>query len=140
MVECPHCYVRVIPSQEGICPACQKNTRDLSGTDLTRGSLTIEDCERLPDMCFQCGVGTSLRVRVSRRRYNENDPAPTPFAAVLLTILGFLAGHIFLIGSRQAIEVRIRLPQCTARAGRASSYGAWWTLEISPAWPGANPP
>ncbi len=116
IVECPHCYVKVIPSQEGICPSCRQNTRDLSGTDPSRGSLSIHEHERLPDLCFQCGVRTSQRVRVSRRRYDENDPAPTPLAAVLLNLFTLLGGYIFLGGTRQVMRVRILLPQCRSCA------------------------
>lgn len=33
-IRCPHCFTTVLAKADGTCPACQKDTRDILGTDL----------------------------------------------------------------------------------------------------------
>jgi hypothetical protein len=64
-VECPHCYTKVIPLANNICPACRSDISDLEGVDPNRFSFTIHEGEELPAYCFSCNRYTERIVRIS---------------------------------------------------------------------------
>jgi hypothetical protein len=68
--ECPHCHTYVMPKDSGQCPACLRDTNDLSGTDPHVTSLTISESQKLPPVCFRCGRAAQSTHRVVARRRN----------------------------------------------------------------------
>src|ERR1041384_774155 len=64
LLECPHCYATVLPKASGECPSCRGDTRNTVGADLSRCSVFLDACERLPDVCLSCGRFTDRRTRI----------------------------------------------------------------------------
>lgn len=119
LVTCPHCYTRVLPKADGSCPACQKDTREISGADLTRASIRIEQGQELPGFCCDCGQATnrySSVYCVSRARDN-----PSGLAQIMIALVSWpMALYFFLRGIQNAGRLRIKLPQCERCATRGT--------------------
>jgi len=120
-VECPHCYVRVIPSKEGVCPACQKNVRNLDGANPNLTRLNISGREKFPSNCYHCDVPTTRYVTVRQSFVRGSDYHP------FLKILAFpfivvFHGLIRLIGDSTSYRqtLKVRLPQCKTCAANGS--------------------
>ena len=65
IIECPHCYTKVIPLANNICPACRNDMSDLEGVDPNQVSLSIHESEELPSFCYSCNMYTERYIRVS---------------------------------------------------------------------------
>lgn len=65
IVECPHCYTKVIPLANNICPACRNDMSDLEDVDPNRLAFVIRESEELPSFCFSCNRYTERTVRIS---------------------------------------------------------------------------
>lgn len=63
-VECPHCYTRVLPTKENICPACRKSISATYDVDLDMASLTVYESQELPPYCYRCNSYTERYVKV----------------------------------------------------------------------------
>ena len=87
VIVCPHCYARVMPSGEGICPACRRDTRDTTGTDPQKTALSLPGNVRLPPYCHACGAPTERTIDVKQTL--QGDPGNTP-ALVSNMFLQFL--------------------------------------------------
>jgi hypothetical protein len=70
LVECPHCYSKVLPMSDGRCPSCQKDTREAKKEALTK--VQIGPDTHLPDVCVLCGTDALQRVDV-REGYQTGD-------------------------------------------------------------------
>ena len=122
--ECPHCYVRVFPDKQGICPSCRKNVNDFSGVEADRGTIVISPYAKVPDLCSLCGMPTDRRVMVEGWRAREIPG--TPEETGCLSALGmmiqisfspFLSFFRFLFFRQKAQErefenLAISVPQC----------------------------
>ncbi len=58
LTECPHCLLRILPTENGRCPACGQRTADESPW----ASLRVAPCTSLPLYCCICNEPTS-RIR-----------------------------------------------------------------------------
>jgi len=122
MARCPHCYVDVIPRSDGRCPACREDTARIAGTDVNMREFVVRQDEPLPDVCYKCSASTQRRIRVKAEKYDENDHAPTGTAAILLKLVGVLAGVLVIFGrTKRPLVVDLRLPQCGDCAERHGS-------------------
>src|SRR6185503_18136020 len=119
VIECPHCYVRIVPMGGGRCPACGKNTRDQSGADLTKTRMSLRAGEPLPDNCYLCDRAT---LRTVKWKCVVGD-----FGSGKLAMLMRLLGGILLPPLRHAAfspaesfvrRMKLRLPQCPACASK----------------------
>jgi hypothetical protein len=88
LIDCPHCYTRVVPKVDGTCPACQKDTNDLAGADLSRTSIRVGQGDVLPSVCCDCGYQTQRRVRVYRNNQGDKGELRTGIGALILAALG----------------------------------------------------
>src|SRR2546423_13213540 len=80
---CPHCYRKVIPSADGTCPACNKNTNDSASTDPHKVLVGICAGNRLPPVCHRCGAPT----RHAKTLAVASEPQDTTFAPGLASLL-----------------------------------------------------
>jgi hypothetical protein len=112
IVECPHCYTRVLPNREGTCPSCAKNVNDTHGADPTRTSVSIETNTLLPAVCSQCAAPTDRTVLiVSTRGGAGSNAEESPdlgwnLFAMLLRKLRAAPTHA------DRPEVSLHVPQC----------------------------
>jgi hypothetical protein len=127
VVECPHCYTRVVPSPDGVCPACTKNVRELGAgnPDLTRMQISAQD--RLPPNCYLCDSPTTDTVRI-RRTVVKGSGAPT-VVRLFLAVVTPLWAVAFANSTRFRHSVKIRVPQCAACASRTRAEPAYVDFE-----------
>ena len=136
-IECPHCYLTVIPLASGACPACRQNTRDRSGVDPDRVTRVIGENAALPEICCRCGnaarriVGVASDMTTSdsgspSARNTEEDDRAGGF--VLRLLFGRIWGRLFgwmvtsaagsAEGSGRNLNVTVRIRQCAECARR----------------------
>jgi hypothetical protein len=120
-VECPHCYMRVIPNSEGECPACRNNIHDTADTDPTKASISVRHLADLPPYCCDCGRQTDRFVKVIRKVSHKMD-GPDASSAILL-VLGMFVSCFFLplalvlgLRERKGDVIVVRMPQCKSCA------------------------
>jgi hypothetical protein len=115
VVECPHCFTRVIPKADGLCPACQQDTRQ-SGEAADRALIRVAQGDVLPPVCCDCGCETdryvTVRAKTSRRADRDTD-----FAAedvVFTILLGWLFFLLRPFTRRIAATetIQVKMPQC----------------------------
>src|SRR6187551_2773131 len=112
MLDCPHCYARVLLRSDGACPSCGEDTRR-PGVGPRRALLEILADEPLPDSCLNCGQFTDRTTIVRYRRAVEGDGAPSWFVALLTSALALLVGYIFFwLRTKAVLHLEFRLPQC----------------------------
>ncbi len=112
-VECPHCYTRVLPMENNICPACKMDMSDTHDVDPTRVSLIVWESDDLPPYCYSCNSYTERYVKVVGDKGTLLDSS--------------LGSVVSLFMPRRKIEentsnVFVSLPQCElcAEAGDPS--------------------
>ncbi len=122
MVECPHCYTRVLPSRSGQCPACGKNTKDAPlGSALPRTKITIREGTRLPAICYNCGTPTNRMKTIRQGWQGAGDSWIGRAVALIMLILAPFWVLLWWLGrSPRPSSMRIRLPECAA-CSRAST-------------------
>ncbi len=65
LMECPHCFTKILPHADNTCPACQGDLSSLAGVNPNKVSFLIHESEELPLCCYSCGQYTEQEVRVS---------------------------------------------------------------------------
>lgn len=112
---CPHCYRRVIPSDDGICPACQRNMNEASGSDPNKVLITLAPRDKLPGVCHECGSPTRHLKKLSV----SSEPEGTFLAGgVAQRVLGHLLDHtplgLFnrLEQIKNQVVISLALPTC----------------------------
>ena len=135
-IECPHCYLTVIPLASGACPSCRQNTRDRSGVDPDRVTRVIGEQAVLPEICCWCSGLTRRVVRVisnmdtsdpSRPSARNDEEADRTGGFILRLLFGRIWGRLFgwLItsaagsgASGRSLNVTVRMRQCPECARR----------------------
>ncbi len=109
---CPHCYRKVIPSADGTCPACGKNTNDRGNSDPRKTLIGIKSGTRLPPVCHHCGVPT----RQLKKFMVSSEPQDATFSAGLGSLLaGFIGVFSFLNRMERLNKTTyfsLKLPTC----------------------------
>jgi len=120
LIQCPHCYFRVLPSKEGFCPSCHKDVHDLSGIDPSRTLMDIPDTMPLPDYCLNCARPTKRRVKIHSKVDQDKEPTLFNFLKHLV-----LAGSVPLFAYAEYGDMNgtsptivLNVPQCAECAGR----------------------
>lgn len=137
-IECPHCYLTVIPLASGACPSCRQNTRDRSGVDPNRVTRVIGEQAALPEICCRCSGQTRRVVRVtsdmdtadpSRPSARNDEEADRTGGFIMRLLFGPIWGRLFgwsmtsaggPSSSGRRLNVTVRMRQCheCARRGR----------------------
>ncbi len=99
LVECPHCYTKILPLDDNTCPACQGDLSNLAGVDPNKVSFLIYESEKLPSYCYSCNQFTEQEVRVSGDQES--------------ILSKFLTGDV---SPEQTTNVVIFIPQCESCA------------------------
>ncbi len=107
IVECPHCYGKVIPINGKFCPACQKDISETDNSKQALAALTVRESSALPAYCYLCNIPTSRSVTINESQNLNSD-------GMLQKILIFLVASTitFMKMSEGCRSVRIRIPQC----------------------------
>jgi hypothetical protein len=120
LINCPHCYTRIVPKSDGSCPACQKNTQDTTGLDVSRTSIHVSQGDILPAVCCDCGQPTSRTVAVYRKSSGGDEPS-TALGLAIIVLVSWLAGLLLLLrGAANKSVAQVKIPQCEACAERGS--------------------
>lgn len=126
LIDCPHCFTRVVPKADGTCPACQKDTRETAGGDLTRATMPVAQGDVLPPVCCHCGRDTRRCVAVSIEAAGKGQDLPgggtaisllLSLASLFVSMLAFLIlwpvfVYRLLRGIAGTSVVEVRVPQC----------------------------
>lgn len=122
MVDCPHCFLRVIPMKDGRCPSCRADTT-IPRTD---GRLLLEISEKanLPKLCCTCGQPCERRIRLkSVRQIGGNEKLTRQEAGEFPLLFWWLfLGPLSLAlkyatsgggrGGERKVVVEVTVPQC----------------------------
>jgi hypothetical protein len=119
LVECPHCFTRVLPRPDGQCPSCQQSTQSIRDADRESVTVIVRENSQMPDFCCTCMIPERRLVRVVRSRDvpGTSDVAGSIGVRFALQLLLPLIGDIIHIAfgapkssNSQAVVVRVR--QC----------------------------
>ena len=59
IAECPHCYNKVMFSNDNTCPSCLKNANDVSKNNKDFSFVLLQPgYKKLPNICIMCGQNT----------------------------------------------------------------------------------
>ena len=75
IIECPHCLTRVIPGLTNLCPSCGKNVLEIDSDRVTHTVVTINDSEKLPDICYNCGRPSyiCINLKINQPKSQDDD-------------------------------------------------------------------
>ncbi|MDP4178900.1 MAG: hypothetical protein Q8900_11235 [Bacillota bacterium] len=108
MVECPHCYLSVLPNSDNTCPSCGKNINDVTGTDLSNKIVEIKIGEELPFICCKCGQRADENVIVKETMSSSKFP-------VFLRIIFLFFRPLYLLvqdNNSKNIKLQLKMPIC----------------------------
>jgi hypothetical protein len=125
LTKCPHCFRGVVPYDDGRCPSCQKNVRDLANADTSKTRIVVDEATAFPTICCTCGTSTNRCTKVSRvgefatemgaRRVRSHQPS-IPMQLVLYMVFGFFSRLLLFASNSEAnranASMRVRIPQC----------------------------
>jgi len=111
IVECPHCYTRVIARDDGSCPACGENTGDLSGTNPNETIVTVTPCQKLPDCCMLCGQSGTKHYQIGGT--SGDDITMSISASIVGFIAALFTGFGFFSLPRDDMPFSVKIPLCS---------------------------
>ena len=129
--ECPHCFTRVIPSKDGICPSCGKDME--APPEDTGVSARISKRTKFPNICHQCGVNTTKTSEISewKRESVEEQEKEDSIVISMLSLaasmiflpLGFVVQLLGLSRNEQHLdtELRLSIPTCGSCDAKATT-------------------
>ncbi len=114
MLDCPHCYRKVLPRTTGECPICHKDTNETRGTDPSKTRICLTEKSVLPDVCVSCGAFANRRVTVTARGLNTgaNDVGGSKGASRIPGLIGLIISLCTSQGRPGKAAMKILLPQC----------------------------
>lgn len=103
----------VLPTPDGSCPTCKKNTRFVDPTKRDLVPAEFVDGERLPKLCYVCSQPSVNGVECGLR----SEPRGPDRAGVMARILGVIGGGILLSTGPEEVEkefaLSVVLPVCS---------------------------
>jgi hypothetical protein len=101
-MECPHCFLWIIPTVHGTCPACLEST-DPGQRNLKWLPVTIHPTTTLPQYCCICDEPTSRVMTIllstqyadRHQETEQNDPSLLWHLLSILNPIGFFIGMVF---------------------------------------------
>lgn len=118
LIDCPHCFTRVVPKSNGLCPACQKDMRDTTRLDLARASIRVSQGDVLPKICCDCGETTSRVVKVYQKHAAKEQPSSLAATLIFLLSSWAMGSWLFLRGMAETSVAEVAMPQCERCARR----------------------
>jgi endogenous inhibitor of DNA gyrase (YacG/DUF329 family) len=91
VIECPHCFTKVIADNNHICPSCGKNVNEIDIERSSKTSCVIQYNDNLPKYCIHCGKSTSDIVKFETDIEGGNSDKKFILYNLLIMILSFLA-------------------------------------------------
>lgn len=126
-MDCPHCYRRVIPLKDGICPSCHCDTRTPPKGEENRVVVIVAETSAIPETCCGCGLWTRRKVRVTSSRqqggrdafrYHEDDGdrvarfiSVLAFGRIFTNLFSLFAANSAPGGAR-SLTVCVPMPYC----------------------------
>ena len=107
IVECPHCYTRVLPKENNICPACRMDMSDTRDVDPQVAALVVRETDHLPPYCYSCNSYTERYVKITGDKGTLLDQSLGAVVSLLIPTRKI---------EQDTSNVFVRLPQCEACA------------------------
>ena len=117
LVDCPHCYTRVVPKSDGTCPACQREMALEDGVRSTWTTMKISQGAHLPPVCCECGSRTRRYVHVDA----DTGSGPKAWLEIIASLTSWPSTlWMFWQTMKRTSCVRVRMPQCSecGRSGK----------------------
>ena len=70
LMECPHCFAKMVLTSDNKCPSCRKDPRDTKNTNPNLTTATFFSYIKLPEYCMACGKPTK---KISKFIVNKKD-------------------------------------------------------------------
>jgi hypothetical protein len=114
IVECPHCYTRVIPIENDTCPSCHKNVLEIKNIKQHLTSIAIKESSALPKYCCQCNLPTNRFVTVK-------ESVKTGDVNLLLRLMVFIFSPILILFTEgdNRRSMKVKMPQCSQCARKS---------------------
>lgn len=109
LTDCPHCYKKVIPMQDGKCPGCGKNTMDTTNANINMTLLEIQQGTPLPQICCFCGENAEGTILVERSKSTGGESLFIRILVLVFSPFLYLFGNGF---ERKTSKLKIFLPTC----------------------------
>ena len=109
---CPHCFRRVIPAVDGICPACGKNTNDLANTDPYRTLVGLKSGVSLPPICHHCRAPTQNIKKLTVACAPEGTGFANGLGQLLARLFKPFGIMVKMERLNKAKELTLQLPTC----------------------------
>ena len=111
VVDCPHCFTKVIPKPDGSCPACQRNTQEnLARPDFS--AVRILHNATLPLICCGCGQAADQYQSITSHS-TEGRTEVSGIMAILLAIVSLpMALFMLFRNIHETSVVQVKLPIC----------------------------
>lgn len=111
VVDCPHCFTKVIPKPDGTCPACQRNTQDGHARP-DHSAVRVAHNAELPPLCCGCGQATDQYHTITNHS-SEGRAEGSGVLAFLVALLSLpMALFLLLRGIQETSVVQVKLPIC----------------------------
>lgn len=115
IVECPHCFTRVVFSANGICPSCQRSASEkpvLEG--MTK--ILVGAHQSLPPYCGLCGAPAATKVEVTTSRVAPNKGLEVNAGGAIGVVLLITRFLMWLLGRTIRQKVTVSLPVCAVHS------------------------
>jgi hypothetical protein len=111
VIDCPHCFTKVIPKPDGSCPACQGNTR-VSRARPDYSACRVGHNAPLPPICCGCGQAADQYYAITSHSTEGRSEASGVTALLLAMISLPMAIFMLLRGMQETSVVQVKLPIC----------------------------
>lgn len=111
IVECPHCFTRVLPKAGGICPGCGKDTNDISDADISCTSLIVSPGMPLPSICIVCGA-FDAKFKTVRKKQGKEAGQGVGNGTGTFWLAGGIYGWLIGMLTRSKRSVVLEVPVC----------------------------
>ena len=107
IIECPHCFARVVPKSDNTCPSCRKNIKDMTNADTDLTTVTLGPSATMPELCIICGQQTNRTYKYTMEIPGGQD------SKLISTLLSLLRGRLLSgLIKKQIQSIGIKLPVC----------------------------
>jgi len=122
VTECPHCFLEVVASADGMCPNCQKDVNSVDAANLQRTTVLITPLSSFPAMCHLCNAPTKnvhSIVEWTAAMVHEDDQFSVFRWVLAAATFVFLPFYWIVMGKVSGVrrahsKIVLRVPTCRA--------------------------
>jgi hypothetical protein len=112
LVECPHCYTKVLPTADNICPACRKDINSLRNINPNLTSISFGERIILPSCCYSCGLDTQRLVTIREKVEIGGASSFEKLVLFWVNLRYKIYGWSTESGEGKKYDLSVKIPQC----------------------------